>query len=268
MNLPGPEEKDWLEVIRDKFDHPAIILWRATELKYIDRAFKKREPQEPILDLGCAEGKIGGILFKGKGAVIGLDNCWELLKQNKRSDLYKALILADGCAMPYGRAEFSSVFSNCVIEHIPDIKGLLNEVARVLKDNGTFIFTVPSHKFGDFLFFTIIFEDLKLKWLANWYKRKRNKLLNHFHCYDHNQWQGLLKNHGFGLLEYKYYMSREATFYWDFLAAAVFVIRKAWPLSFLLPKLNKWLINHLKVYYNTDSFIGSGLLLVAQKQAR
>lgn len=259
--------KDWLEAISNKFDHPAIVLWRAIELKTIDRALNNRKLQEPILDLGCAEGKIGNLLFKGN-SVIGLDNCWELLKNNKERDIYRALILADGCSMPYKSAVFASVFSNCVIEHIPDIDSLLSETARVLKDNGMLVFTVPSHKFGEFLFFTTIFENMKLKRLADWYKKKRNKLLNHFHCYDHNQWRVIVEKHGFNLLEYEYYMPKDATFFWDFLAAAVLVIRKAWPLSYFLPNINKWLIKYLKIYYNIDSSIGSGLLLVAQKQAR
>ncbi len=267
MNRPAPEEKNWLTVIAGKFDHPAIILWRAVELKYIDKALEERKLRGPVLDLGCAEGKIGSLIFKGS-FVIGLDNCWGLLSENKEKDIYKALILADGCSMPYKNAVFASVFSNCVIEHIPDIDCLLDEAARVLKDNGTLIFTVPSHKFGDFLFFTAIFENLRLKGLANWYKRKRNKLLNHFHCYSHNQWQDILNEHGLSLQEYKYYMTKEATSYWDFLAAAILTLKKAWPLSYLSPKINKWFINRLKAYYDMDSSIGSGLLLVAQKQAR
>lgn len=267
MNRPAPEEKNWLTVIADKFDHPAIVLWRAVELKYIDKVLNERKLGGPVLDLGCAEGKIGSLIFKDR-FVIGLDNCWDLLSENREKGIYKALILADGCSMPYKSAAFASVFSNCVIEHIPDIDCLLNEAARVLKDNGTLIFTVPSHKFGDFLFFTAVFENLRLKGLANWYKKKRNKLLNHFHCYSHNQWQDILEKHGFGLQEYKYYMTKEATSYWDFLAAAVLAVKKTWPLSYLSPKINKWFISRLKAYYDMDSSIGSGLLLVAQKQAR
>ena len=183
----------WLELLKEKFEHPAIVLWRAVELRHIEEFLKKYELPVPILDLGCAEGKIADALFNNN-ELIGLDNCWELLSQNKNRDIYKALILADGCRMPFKSGAFGSVFSNCVIEHIPDIGSLLGEVSRILKEKSIFIFTVPSNKFADFLFFSKVFNNLGLKRLAQWYGRKRNKQLNHFHCYDHNRWKQILKH--------------------------------------------------------------------------
>lgn len=260
------KDKDWLDILKKQFEHPAIVLWRAVELSHIDNLLKQYSLDQPILDLGCAEGKIGGFLLRGK-QLIGLDNCWELLQENKRTDIYRALILADARRMPYKDAVFGSIFSNCVIEHIRDIDSVLHEAFRVLKDKGIFLFTVPSHKFADFLFFSVIFERLRLKHISGWYKRKRNTMLNHFHCYDHNQWKVILKKKGFNLIEHKYYMTKKATFIWDFLAAGVFVLKTVWPLNYLLPKISRWLSSNLRRYYDMDAEIGSGLLLVAQKRA-
>ena len=255
---------NWLDILKNEFDHPAIVLWRAVELRHIEEFLKKHELSLPILDLGCAEGKIAGALFEDK-KLIGLDNSWELISENKKANIYKALILADGCRMPFKNSTFGSVFSNCVIEHILDIDNVLKEVSRVLKDNGVFLFTVPSHKFGDFLFFSKVFKNLGLKRLAQWYGKKRNTQLNHFHCYDHNRWKQMFKEKGLELIEYRYYMTEEETFVWDFLAAVVFVLRSIWPLRYLIPKLNRWLSWYLCKFYNMDSQTGGGLLLLAQK---
>lgn len=256
--------RDRLDILKDEFEHPAIVLWRAVELRHIEEFLNKHELSSPILDLGCAEGKIAGALFKDK-KLIGLDNSWELISENKKTNIYKALILADGCRMPFKNGAFGSVFSNCVIEHIPDIDSLLNEVSRVLKEDKMFLFTVPSDKFGDFLFFSKVFNNLGLRGIARWYGIKRNKQLNHFHCYGHNRWRKILKEKGLNLIEYRYYMTEEVTSAWDLLAAVVFVLRSILPLRYFIPKLNGWLSGYLRKFYNMDSQTGGALLLVAQK---
>lgn len=257
---------DWLSEVENKFDHPAVVLWRAIELKHIEEVLNKRNLTEPILDLGCAEGKIAGLLLKGK-KLIGLDNSWELLGQNKKNEVYQELILADACYMPFKNGFFSSVFSNCVVEHIPDIKAVLQEVYRVLKPKGIFLFTVPSDKFGDYLFFSAIFNNLGLRSISNWYKKKRNSLLNHFHCYSHNRWGELLDKGSFDLIEYNYYMPKKAAIFWDFLAFLILILRSARLLNLVQPKLNKYLRNYLKRYYSMESGTGAGLLIVAQKRS-
>jgi len=257
-------EKDWLDILKEQFEHPAIVLWRAVELRHIDSALREYKLDAPILDLGCAEGKIADVLFKSD-ELIGLDNSWELLSQNRKTNIYKALILADACRLPYKNGVFGSVFSNCVIEHIPNLDMVLSEVSRVLKAKGLFLFTVPSHKFADFLFFAVIFDNLGLRSIASWYKIKRNKMLSHFHCYDHNRWRDILKSKGLDLIDYQYYMNKKTTAIWDFFAGGVFLLRK---LKLKLDK-NLFITRILKASYASnlaDNGIGGGLLIVAQKQ--
>lgn len=259
--------RDWIAILKKEFDHPAIVLWRAIELRYIEDFFNRHKLSSPVLDLGCAEGKIADVLFKNN-KLIGLDNCWELLSQNKKEDIYKALILADGCRMPFKNSVFGGVFSNCVIEHIPDMDSILSEVSRVLREKEIFLFSAPSNKFSDFLFFTQVFNKLRLKRLAQWYGRKRNKQLNHFHCYDHDAWRRLLKEKGLKMLEYRYYMAEKQVSAFDFLSALVVVLRSVWPLCYLIPKLNNWLAGYMRKSYDIDSQTGGALLIAAQKDTR
>lgn len=257
-------EKDWLGLLAREFDHPAIVLWRAAEVREIEKILAGVKLPEPVLDLGCAEGKIAGVLFKGK-SLIGLDNCWGLLSGNHHLETYKILMLADGCRLPYKNGTFGGVFSNCVIEHIPALDSVLEEVARVLKANGIFLFTVPSHKFGEYLFFSEIFNTMGLKGLARWYQNKRNKLLNHFHCYDLSRWKTILEGKGLSLSRYSYYMPRKATFIWDFLAFIVFCGNK------LKIKGQKFLFSErlIRKGYEAECVnneFGGALLLVARKE--
>lgn len=273
--------RDWCALAAREFDHPSVILWRAVELRAIEPFIAGLA--EPVLDLGCAEGKIASCLFDN-AAIFGLDNSWDLLSARQKDATYKGRVLGDACRLPYKNGAFSSVFSNCVIEHIPDLDGLLREISRVLRPGGIFLFTAPGAGFGDNLFFSRIFKAMGLPFMASWYIKKRNALLNHVHCYNHGRWEGILKAGGFAVETHVYYMGPEATSLWDFMA---FVMATAGRIPLLrkgVVFLNKKLIKVFKSYYNKeithekkvtvtegDSHFflqrekGSGVLIVARK---
>ena len=253
--------KDWYDIISRGFDHPSIVLWRAVEMRSIE-PFISRLP-EPILDLGCAEGKIGAQLFDGRSA-HGLDNCWDLLRQNTRGHVYRSLVLGDACRMPYHDKAFGSVFSNCVIEHIPDLDVLLHEVRRVLKPQGTLLISVPSDTFPANLYFTRLFSALRLRGFARRYAAWRNATLRHYHCYGHERWREIFRAHGFELLAQEYYLTQEATSSWDFAAGLNVALRPFGFLASLRENINKKLTKRLKKYYNVSSKTGSGLVLLAR----
>jgi len=258
------QERNCFDVIKSEFEHPAVIFWRAIEARYLEDTINKYNPQEPILDLGCAEGKIASALFKDKH-LFGLDNCWDLIKENKQTDTYKSLVLADGCKMPFKNNSFGCIFSNCVIEHIPELNSLLNEAQRVLKLKGLFIFTVPSERFGEFLFFHRLFKALRLTLFANWYSKKRNEKLNHFHCYGNAAWKEKLKEKNLFMLEHIYYMPKKAVMLWDWLAISVFLVNKIKPLGFIKRYITRRLKSSLDKFYSQNLDSGGALLIVAAK---
>ena len=243
--------QNWLELVELEFTHPAIVLWRAIEMKRIEELTQELMIEEPILDIGCAEGKIASIVFKGK-KVFGLDNSWDLISQNKKRD--QALVLADGRYISFKGACFSTVFSNCVIEHIRDLDKLLGEVSRVLKKGGVFIFTVPSDKFPKYLYLPFKrYGDFRMKWL------------NCFHCYSPQYWEKILAQNNLKMVTHSYYMSKKATQLWDLLAGIMFISRGL-KINFLEKPLNSLLRRHFKKLYETDATDdGAGILVVAQR---
>src|SRR3989339_2266359 len=98
-----------------------------------------------VLDFGCSEGFFAGLVF-GKGRInVGLD-----LLDNKRiqvaikEKVYKKIKLYDGDIIPYSNNYFDTVVSNCVLEHIPNVKSSLSEIYRVLKPGGYFVSSVMA----------------------------------------------------------------------------------------------------------------------------
>jgi len=225
MQIENDEDLKLLSIMLDKFD-PASALWRTVEVKTTLKIIFKIDIHGPIMDLGCAEGNIAQIVFKDRLVDVGLDNWKELLVKTKDAGIYKFLVLADARLMPFTGNSFNLVFSNSVIEHIEDIDKVLEEVSYILKPRGLFIFTVPTDKFGEYLFFYRVFSSMGLKSIANWYKTKRIELLHHYNLFGKEGWDERLNKFGLKVVDAQGYLSKTFLSIWDLVAAAGFILRK------------------------------------------
>lgn len=258
-------QKNWLEELNKEYNHPAIVLWRAIELKTIARFLRKESLSFPILDLGCGEGKIAKVLF-GKGVVdIGVDNESEIVKAARKSKVYKKVVLGDAQNLPFQDNSLSTIFSNSVIEHIEGIEQVLSEVSRTLKPGGLFIFTVPSHKFADYLYLTTLFRGIGLSFLGKMYSRARNRQLNHFNLYNDLDWEKQLKKYSFKMIYRKYYLSHKDIYEWDKICL---LLRPVSRIPFVNQRLrNKLYKEVLTLLDKEEEFkVGGGLLVVARKE--
>ena len=248
---------NWVLKLAKVYKHPSVILWRAIELRHLDDFFSGMgKLPHPILDLGCGEGGIANALF-GKGIIdVGLDNEKGMVKKAKRSQVYKKVILGDAQNLSFEKDSFNLVFSNSVVEHIPDINKVLKEVARVLKKNGLFVFTVPSDRYGQYLFFSQFFRKIKMPFLAKVYALLRNRQLNHFHCYSLKSWEQKLQKYNLFLSDSKTYISSQTLYFWDWLAFK----KKIFPFI-------KTPLKEMNLYYEKDdqSKKGGAFLIVAKK---
>lgn len=225
------------------YDHPSIILFRGIELRAIYNCIKNINFSNPALDLGCGDGSIAALLFN-EHFQYGIDNGEAKDVENAiNKGIYQHILLESAEKISLHSSCVNFVFSNCVIEHIPDNNAVLSEVSRILKPGGAFVFTVPSDKFPDYLYLTNKFASLGLSFLSKFYKYRRNKMLNQFHCYSIKDWEGKLSNFGFEIVTYKYYMPKESLMLWDSMALKIFAL-KLLHLDFSKKILNR---NHSKI---------------------
>jgi SAM-dependent methyltransferase len=184
--------------------HRALI--RALE----HRLFAEQPISRPVLDIGCGDGHYAAAAFP-EGLDAGIDITRAIVSEAAQHGPYRSLAVADGTRLPHASASFQTVVSNCVIEHIPDIEGLVGEVSRVLKPGGRFIFSVPGERFTESLFTVRTLNGLGLRSLALRYGKWWNG--NAFHCTleSPRQWQARLERHGLKLEDSEYYMSLGAT---------------------------------------------------------
>ena len=121
------------------------------------------------LDLGCGDGRfLKSLKAKGIKCLVGVDTSREAVKQAYHASGGLEIIhLTQTTPLPFPDKLFSSITLMDVLEHVAEQRGLLNELHRVLQDEGTLIVTVP----GRHLFSGLDMGNLKFRFprLHRWY---------------------------------------------------------------------------------------------------
>ncbi len=156
----------------------------------------------PILDLGCGDGIFAKVFFE-KPIEIGFDISEEEIAAARQFRVYKHLVAGDAHCLPFSSNSIATVFSNSVLEHIPNLGPVLSEVHRVLRPGGLLVLTAPTPDFSNLLFFSSLFHGLGLRKAAVYYSREVNKVCRHYNLYDLAAWQESLHRAGLTVEEHR-----------------------------------------------------------------
>ena len=97
-----------------------------------------------VLDVGCgANLDYNHALIQRGKQVVGVDFTWNFLKLAPEESRVP-LIQADALHLPFPDASFDAVICSETAEHIPDDRGVVRELARVLHPRGRLFLTVPN----------------------------------------------------------------------------------------------------------------------------
>jgi SAM-dependent methyltransferase len=185
------------------------ILWRhLRDLPYFramlraveDGFYQDIQLASPILDLGCGDGHFASVAFS-QPLDVGLDPWHEAVHEAEARKAYKYPVQADGAIQPFEDGFFNSAISNSVLEHIPYIQDVLNELGRVMAPAGLFIFCTPNHRFNDSLWGSRLFTHLRLPGMAAWYVKIYNRIARHKYCDSPETWQKRLETAGFEVVK-------------------------------------------------------------------
>lgn len=96
-----------------------------------------------VLDLGCGEGQIARLAAAdGAERVVGVDTSAAQIAEARRRGGGVAYARASATRLPLADGSFDAVVTCLVLEHIEDLDGALDEVARVLRRGGRFVIFV------------------------------------------------------------------------------------------------------------------------------
>jgi SAM-dependent methyltransferase len=113
-------------------------------------------PGDRVLDMGCGAGRHAFELYRRGSDVVAFDQDADELSAD--SDMFAAMRTAgavpagaeadvkqgDALQLPFADGEFDRIVAAEVLEHIPDDRGAIAELVRVLRPGGTLAVTVPS----------------------------------------------------------------------------------------------------------------------------
>ncbi|MEL7100720.1 MAG: bifunctional 2-polyprenyl-6-hydroxyphenol methylase/3-demethylubiquinol 3-O-methyltransferase UbiG [Pseudomonadota bacterium] len=111
-------------------------------LKYFDQRVDWE--RKKVLDLGCAGGFMAEAIAARGAQVTGIDPAKDAIaaaRQHAQEEGLKITYdVGVGEALPYADATFDAVVCVDVLEHVQDLAQVLQEVARVLRPGGQFLY--------------------------------------------------------------------------------------------------------------------------------
>lgn len=209
MTASDPSERILRAHLREMPFHRVIM--RSIEARILSDVALPR----PVLDVGSGDGHFGSVIFPG-GADVGLDPGIADLAEAGARGVYKLRVAADSGDMPFPDAQFASVVSNCVFEHIPAIDRTIAEIGRVLRPGGVFACTVIGESFSELLTDERAWRRLGLgrahRAYLDWFNRKSV----HFHFDPPDVWKTRFESAGMRVERWRYYVSPGAAkaFHW------------------------------------------------------
>ena len=192
--------RDEMTATLNIYKWPSQAFWRYLELQ----ALKELQYERPILEIGCGDGQFSSMLFREIDDAIDLnpravERCRMLV-----GGPYRRVRCLDARQLQFFEGGYGTIYANCVMEHIPDIEGVLAGCYRGLRPGGKLVMTVPLGTMDDHLLF---------RW--RWYARVRQQQLVHVNLLNERGWRDLLLNIGFASVESRPYLSGEACRFWD-----------------------------------------------------
>jgi SAM-dependent methyltransferase len=116
---------------------PLQRYWQRSRYRYI---LELIENQGAVLDVGCGSSHIIGALPKGS---VALDILVNKLRFARRFAVPR--VRGSGFALPFPDESFPCVLCSQVIEHVPMVPSMIDELCRVLKPGGRLVLGTPDY---------------------------------------------------------------------------------------------------------------------------
>jgi len=203
-HLSIPEVYD---LIAESFDSKRRHPW-----KEVIQFIKQLPASSRILDLGCGNARHTRVLLERNFEVIGLDVSYRILQTAKENELslvknkLTSLINGDARVLPFKNKVFDSIIMIAVIHHFESIEdriGILQEIKRVLTDNGiclisTWLRTHPRFQKEDL---SDLVKSGKKDILVPWTLPNGKKINRYYYLFEKEELEALVLQLGFKILK-------------------------------------------------------------------
>jgi len=185
---------------------PSEAYWRLLELAAVRRHVG--DAARPLLELGCGDGVFTELA--GLQVDLAVDREPRAVERaGRRRSVYRAVRRMDIRELDATLGSFGTIFSNSVLEHVPDLEPVLGRCRELLVPGGRLIATVPLRRMN---------EHLAVRLPA--YARARQRQLQHRNLWTTDEWRARLEEAGFETVTADPYLDAAACRRWDRLDAA------------------------------------------------
>jgi SAM-dependent methyltransferase len=126
----GEWVRTYEQIVQDEMD--LRLLERLREVRWPDAG--------AVLDLACGTGRIGAWLrLRSHAALDGLDITPEMLRIARAKSVYRNLLIADVVSTGLKDGSYDLCVQSLADEHLPDVRPLYVEAARVTREGGVFV---------------------------------------------------------------------------------------------------------------------------------
>jgi SAM-dependent methyltransferase len=116
---------------------PLQRYWQRSRFRYISELI---DGQGAVLDVGCGSSHIIGVLPKGS---VALDVLINKLRFARRFPIPR--VRGSGFTLPFADESFPCVLCSQVIEHVPMVPSMIDELCRVLRPGGRLVLGTPDY---------------------------------------------------------------------------------------------------------------------------
>lgn len=177
---------------------PPMATWRGWEFA----GYRRYALPEPVLDVGCGDGRFFRLLWPGVRDVTGIDLDPATVEASRRSGVYREVHVAAAHEMEFPPGSFASAFANCALEHMDHIDRVLANVSRSLRPGGAFLFSVVTEKWHDWATLPLIVDLAGAADRARDLKREHDAYHHLVNGFPAAKWAGLLADAGFDRVEH------------------------------------------------------------------
>jgi len=190
------------EVIRilEIYEWPSQAFWRCLEYDVL----KRLSFEHPVLEIGCGDGRFSSLIFDVIEDAIDINPRSVQKCLDAVNPLYRRVRCLDARNISFEDGGYATVFANCVLEHIPEVEGVLLGCFRGLRPGGRFVFTVPLEAM-----------DRHLLFRSQRYAAMRRRQLSHVNLFSSLHWEELLQATGFQRIEIFPYLYEKECRFWD-----------------------------------------------------
>lgn len=127
-------------------------------LRWTVERFFSEENSGRLLEVGCGDGSLLRLLSQKGMTVSGVDASLTGIEKCKKGGLHAICMDVSAEGLPFPDNSFDIVISLETLEHLMNPYHALQEVRRVLRDNGRFLCSVPNPRTGHPYLYPGLFE--------------------------------------------------------------------------------------------------------------